>query len=293
MRRVTTRGPLCAVLLALFLLGSASANAATVKVALTAQHKTVRLFPGKPGLKFEAWTFNGGIPGPVVRARVGDTIQITLHNADPMHGHSVDFHASEVDPMAVMTTVKSGETKTISFIAHRAGVFMYHCGTGPVLRHVAMGMYGMVIVDPAEPRPAAQEIMLVQSEFYGLIRNHVLTGTQKDMLTRRPIYTAFNGRPFGYMQRPINVKVGEPVRIYLVDAGPSLGSAFHIVGEIFDAVQPDGVLPALRDTASTWYVPAGGAAVFEVTFDQAGTYSFLTHELGVASLGALGQFVAR
>lgn len=272
---------------------SAPADAATVKVPLTARHKMVTLFPGVPGLKFEAWTFNSAIPGPVVRARVGDTIEITLHNADPMHGHSVDFHASEVDPMAAMATVKSGETRTISFVAHRAGVFMYHCGTGPVLRHVAMGMYGMVIVDPATPRPAAQEIMLVQSEFYGRIRNHVLRGTQKDMLTRRPTYTAFNGRPFRYVQKPIKVGVGQPVRIYLVNAGPSLGSAFHVVGEIFDAVQPDGALPSLRDMASTWYVPAGGGAVFEATFDQAGTYPFLTHELGVASLGALGQFVAR
>ena len=289
------RRPWClllAVALALPLLGGTHADAATVKVALTARHKVVRLLPGVPGLKFQAWTFNGGIPGPVVRARIGDTIQITLRNADPMHDHSVDFHASEVDPMAVMAAVKPGRTKTISFVAHRSGVFMYHCGTGPVLRHVAMGMYGMVIVDPATPRPAAQEIMLVQSEFYGHVRKHVLSGTLKDMLTRQPAYTAFNGGPFRYMNTPIPVAVGRPVRIYLVNAGPSLGSAFHIVGEIFDAVQPDGALPSLRDTASTWYVPAGGGAVFEVTFDQAGSYTFLTHELGVASLGALGRFVA-
>lgn len=279
--------PLVVALLPLLL--GASADAATVNVALTARHKLVTLMPGT---KFEAWTFNGAIPGPVARARVGDTIQITLHNADLMHGHSVDFHASEVDPMAAMATVQPGQTKTISFVAHRAGVFLYHCGTGPVLRHVAMGMYGMVIIDPAVPRPAAQEIMLVQSEFYGRVRHHVLRGTLQDMLTRQPAYTAFNGGPFRYVQAPIKVSVGQPVRIYLVDAGPSLGSAFHIVGENFDAVEPDGALPPLRDTASTWYVPAGGAAVFEVTFDEAGTYPFLTHELGVASLGALGRIVA-
>jgi len=281
-----------AVVLALPLVLSAPADAATVKVALTARHRMVTLLPGVPGLKFQAWTFNGRIPGPVVRARVGDTIEITLRNADPMHDHSVDFHASEVNPMAVMAAVKPGRTKTISFIAHRAGVFLYHCGTGPVLQHVGMGMYGMVIVDPPTPRPPAQEIMLVQSEFYGHVRKHVLNGTLKDMLTRQPAYTAFNGGPFRYMNTPINVSVGRPVRIYLVDAGPSLGSAFHIVGEIFDAVQPDGALPSLRNISSTWYVPSGGGAVFEVTFDQAGSYTFLTHELGVASLGAIGRFVA-
>ena len=205
------------VALAPTLLLGAPADAATVKVALIARHKLVTLLPGAPGVRFDAWKLNGAIPGPLVGARVGDTIEITLHNADPMHGQPVDFHD---------------------------------------------------------------------------VRKHVLRGTLQDRLTRRPAYTAFKGGPSRHMEKPIKVSVGQPVRIHLVTAGPSLGSAFHIVGKIFDAVQPDGALRSLRDTASTWYVPAGGGAVFEVTFDQAGAYPFLTHELGVASLGALGRFVA-
>lgn len=283
----------CALVLALAFaaaLPPAAAHAAVVNVSLTAEHRTVTLMPGT---KLQAWTFNGTVPGPVVRAKVGDTIRVTLHNHDHMHGHSVDFHASEVDPMTAMATVKAGATRTIEFTARRAGVFMYHCGAAPVLQHVGMGMYGMVIVDPPAPRPAAQEVMLVQSELYGRVRRHILTTTLKDMLRMVPAYTAFNGSPFRYLRRPIRVAVGKPVRVYLVDAGPSLPSAFHVVGEIFDAVSPDGGLVPARTDVSTWQVPAGGGAVFELTFDVPGTYPFLTHELGVASRGALGRFVAR
>jgi nitrite reductase (NO-forming) len=273
---------------------AAPATAAVVEVRMTAQHRTVGLLPGT---RMQAWTFNGSIPGPLVRARVGDTIRITLRNADHRHGHSIDFHASEVDPMTTMATVRPGATRTFSFVARRPGVFMYHCGTSPVLRHVGMGMYGMIVVDPPAPRPDAQEVMLVQSEFYGRVRKRggrrLLVGGLREMLELRPAFTAFNGVPLRYLRRPIAVRVGRPVRIYLVDAGPSLGSAFHVVGEIFDAFLPDGGTAPFRSDVSTGYVPAGGGAIFELTFDRPGTYPFLTHELAVAHRGAMGRFVAR
>lgn len=266
------------------------ASAAVVDVTMTARHEMRTLMPG---VKAALWTFNHEVPGPLVRVRVGDELRITLTNADRHHGHSLDFHASEVDPMRVMTEVKSGQTKTFSFTPKRAGVFMYHCGTAPVLQHVGMGMYGMIIVDPPEPRPIAQEITLVQSEFYGHKRRGVLRAELKDMLAASPAFTAFNGSPFRYLRKPITVRVGEPVRIYLVDAGPSHGTAFHVVGEIFDAVYPDGGTTSIGSSISTSYVPAGGAAVFELTFDEAGTYPFLTHELGMATRGALGRIIAK
>jgi nitrite reductase (NO-forming) len=269
--------------------GAAPSHAAVTSVTLTARHEVRPLLPG---VKAEMWTFNRRVPGPVVRVPLGNELRITLRNADPHHRHSLDFHASEVNPMRVMADVKPGQTKTFSFTPKRAGVFMYHCGTPSVLRHVGMGMYGMIIVDPPERRSPAREIMLVQSEFYGAVRKGVLRPTVKSMLGRAPTFTAFNGSPFRYVRKPIKVRVGELVRIYLVDAGPSLGSAFHVVGEIFDTVLPDGGTAPYGSSVSTGYVPAGGAAIFELRFDEAGTYPFLTHELGVASLGAVGQIVA-
>ena len=267
---------------------TASAEA-VVDVKFTARHEMRTLMPG---VKTVAWTFNHTVPGPLVRVTAGEELRITLHNADKHHGHALDFHASEVNPMRVMMDVKSGQTKTFSFSPKRPGVYMYHCGTAPVLEHVGMGMYGMIIVDPPEPRTPAQEVMLVQSEFYGTLKKGVLTPSLKAMLTRQPKYTAFNGSPFRYLRDPLKVKAGQPVRIYLVNAGPSLGSAFHVVGEIFDAVLPDGGTVPFGSNVSTAYVPAGGAGIFELTFDEAGTYPVLTHELGVASLGALGRIVA-
>ncbi len=269
---------------------SSSASAAVVEVKMTARHEVRTLMPG---IKAAVWTFNRRVPGPLVRVHVGDELRITLTNEDHAHGHSLDFHASEVDPMRVMTDVKAGETKTFSFTPKRAGVFMYHCGTPPVLQHVGMGMYGMIIVDPIEPRPAAQEITLVQSEFYGHLRRGVLRSELKDMLAASPKYTAFNGSPFRYLRKPITVRAGEPVRIYLVNAGPSHGTAFHVVGEIFDAVYPDGGTTSIGASVSTSYVAAGGAAVFELTFDEPGTYPFLTHELAMATRGALGRIIAQ
>lgn len=272
------------------LAAAGQAQAAVVQVKLTARHEMKRTLMS--GIRTQAWTFNGSIPGPVIRVRLGDEVQVTLHNADLHHGHSLDFHASEVDPMTTMATVAPGKTKTFSFTPKRPGVFMYHCGTAPVLQHVGMGMYGMIIVDPPQGRAPAQELMLVQSEFYGPLRKGVLHPSLKSMLTRQPVYTAFNGSPFRYLRKPIKVTAGQPVRIYLVDAGPSLGSAFHVVGEIFDAMYPDGGPAQYGSSVSTGYVPAGGGAIFELTFDNPGTYTFLTHELGVASLGAIGRIVA-
>ncbi len=289
-RRAITNLLMCVVGMTTALVGAASASAAGVTaVDLTARHEVRTLMPG---VKTQAWTFNRAVPGPVIRVPLGNELRITLHNADRHHAHAVDFHASEVNPMRVMGDVKPGQTKTFSFTPKRAGVFMYHCGTAPVLLHVGMGMYGMIIVDPPEPRPAAREITLVQSEFYGTVRKGVLTPTLKNMVARQPRFTGFNGSPFRYMREPLTVKVGEPVRIYVVNAGPSLGSAFHIVGEIFDAMLPDGGNTPYGSSVSTGYVPAGGAAIFELQFDEAGTYPFLTHELGVATLGALGRIIA-
>ena len=256
---------------------------------LTARHHVVKV---APGVKMKAWTFNGSVPGPVIRAREGDTIQLTLHNADRKMAHSVDFHAAQVSPQVNFADVLPGETKAFTFVARRPGVFMYHCGTSPVLQHIGMGMYGAIIIDPELGRTPANETVLIQSEFYGKVRHGRIAPSYHTMQTRSPTFAAFNGRAFRYRDKPIEVDIGQPQRVYVVDAGPTLDSDFHVVGEIFDTVQPDGNPANELFGVSTYEVPAGGGAAFELTFDEPGSYPFVTHSFRWADAGAMGLFRA-
>lgn len=275
--------------LGLGLITAEGASADVVNVQLTAKHQLVKV---APGVKMKAWTFNGSVPGPVIRAREGDTVTVTLHNADNHMAHSIDLHAAQISPQTGFADVPPGATKTFSFVARRPGVFMYHCGTSPVLQHIGMGMYGAIIIDPAAGRPPANETVLVQSEFYGPVKDGRIKPTYDAMRTEDPAFAAFNGRAFRYRDKPIDVAVGQPQRIYLVDAGPTLESDFHIVGEIFDTVEADGNPLNQLQGVSTYGVPAGGGAMFELTFDEAGRYPFVTHSFRWADAGALGFFEA-
>jgi nitrite reductase (NO-forming) len=268
---------------------STGAAAAVVPVDLTTERQQVKI---APGVKMKAWTFNGSVPGPVIRATEGDTIAVTLHNADSKMAHSVDFHAAQISPQTGFADVLPGRTKTFSFVARRPGVFMYHCGTSPVLQHIGMGMYGAIIVDPAAGRPPAQETVLVQSEFYGPVKDGRIKPSYAAMQHDDPTFAAFNGRAFRYRDKPIHVAVGAPQRVYVVAAGPTLDSDFHVVGEIFDAVEPDGNPANVLQGVSTYGVPAGGGAIFELTFDEPGRYPFVTHAFRWADAGALGFFEA-
>ena len=272
------------------LLSAAPAAARDVRVTLTARTGVVR---PADGVRMRAWTFDGRVPGPVIRVREGDRVAITLRNADRMHLHSLDFHAAEVAPDVQFAEVLPGRSRVVRFVARRPGVYMYHCGTGPVLEHIGLGMYGAIVVEPAAGRPPAREVVLVQSEFTGSVRRGWLNQTLRSMQTQTPRFVAFNGAAKRYVRRPIRVPVGRPVRIYVVDAGPTLDRAFHVVGEIFDSVQPDGNPAFALHSVSTWLVPAGGAAVFELTFDHPGRYPFVSHQFRWADAGALGMFQAR
>jgi nitrite reductase (NO-forming) len=283
------RPPRIALGLVLGLVLAPAAAADVVNVELTAKRQQVKV---APGVKMKAWTFNGTVPAPVIRAQEGDTIEVSVHNADKKMAHSVDFHAAQISPQTGFADVLPGATKTFSFVARRPGVFMYHCGTSPVLEHIGRGMYGAIIVDPAEGRPPAQETVLVQSEFYGAVEDGRLRSSYEAMRTTDPIYAAFNGRAFRYRDNPIPVTVGRPQRVYVVAAGPTLDSDFHVVGEIFDAVQADGNPFNELLGVSTYGVPAGGGAIFELTFDEPGRYPFVTHSFRWADAGALGFFDA-
>jgi len=280
---------LLAVALTSLTVATGVASADTVEVHLVAKPATVTV---APGVKMRAWTFNGKVPGPVIRATEGDTVQVTLHNADSM-AHSIDLHAAQISPQTGFADVNPGETHTFSFVAARPGVFLYHCGTSPVLEHLGMGMYGAIVVDPIGGRVPARERVIVQSEFYGPVRHHVIRPSYRAMRTEDPTFAAFNGRAFRYRDNPIRATVGEPLRLYVVDAGPTLDSDFHVVGDIFDTVQPDGNPANTMTGVSTFGIPAGGGAMFELTLDEAGSYPFVTHSLRWADAGALGLIEAK
>ena len=238
-----------------------------------------------------AWTFEGDIPGPIVHCRVGDTVEFTLTN-DAVVPHSMDFHAAQIDPRAAFRSVAKGQSVTFTFKPKWAGAFVYHCGTAPVLMHIGSGMYGAIIVSPREPLPPAKEFVLVQSEFYlEEPQNGLRPFDYSKMLATMPDFVAFNGRPNQYVKEPIRVKVGDRVRFWVVDAGPTHPCHFHVVGEQFDTVYlgaPPG--NAIRGV-QTFSVPAGGGMCFELVCDVPGEFPFVNHGFGHGQKGAIGFLV--
>jgi nitrite reductase (NO-forming) len=235
-----------------------------------------------------AWTFEGDIPGPIVHCRVGDTVEFTLTN-DANIPHSMDVHAAQIDPKVAFRSVAKGQSVTFTFRPRFAGAFMYHCGTAPVLMHIGSGMYGALIVAPREPLPAAKEFVIVQSEFYlEEAQNGVRSFDYSKMLATMPDLVTFNGRPDQYVREPIRVKVGDRVRFWVVDAGPTHPSHFHVVGEQFDTVYLGAPPGNAIHGVQTWSVPAGGGTVYELQCDVPGEFPFVNHGFGHGQKGAIG-----
>jgi nitrite reductase (NO-forming) len=248
------------------------------------------------GVTYDAWTFDGRVPGPFIRVTQGDTIDFTLVNAAPMP-HSMDFHAAEIAPTRAYVNVMPGDSLHYRFVARVPGAFLYHCGTAPVAMHIANGMYGALIVDPRRPRPPAREFVLVQSEFYmqrvaGADTTRAALDWQK-LLGLAPDYVTFNGRAAQYATAPLAVRAREPIRLYVVNAGPNRISAFHVVGAIFDHVYLDGATVPTLSGVQTVDVPVGGGAIFEVRLAEPGDYPFVTHAFADATKGAVGVFQAK
>jgi nitrite reductase (NO-forming) len=245
-----------------------------------------------PGLEQEMWTFNGQVPAPTLRGKVGDIFTITLVN-DGKNGHSLDFHASEVAPNDEMRTIGPGESLVYQFEATHSGIWMYHCGTPPVLHHTGNGMYGAIIIDPPDLPPVDREFLFVQSELY--VGGAEEDGYQK-MLDDRWDAVVFNGYVNQYASAPIRVEPGENIRAWVLDAGPSENSSFHVIGTIFDTVYREGHYELQPDEThggaqALDLQPAQGGFV-EFTLEEPGTYPLLTHKLSNASKGALGYFQA-
>ena len=240
------------------------------------------------GVTMDAWSFDGVVPAKVVHVRQGDSIAFTLRNRGTM-GHSIDFHAAQTPWNVNYKTILPGQDLSFDWKANYPGVFMYHCGTGPVLQHLINGMYGAVVVDPAQPFAPAREYVLVQSEFY---LSKGKSGNWDGDLARAsavlPDFVVFNGAANQYQQQPLQASRGELIRLHVVNAGPTLFSAFHVIGAIFDKVYPDGNPANVLHGVQTWTIPPGGGATFELTIPDAGQYPFVTHSFAYTGLGALG-----
>ncbi|HEY9456609.1 MAG TPA: multicopper oxidase domain-containing protein [Gaiella sp.] len=259
-----------------------------VKIDMTLKNMVVEV---APGVKYNTWAFDGhGAPGPILHVRQGQTVQMTLTNGGTIP-HSIDFHAARIAPNLAFKDVAPGDSFTFRFKASDPGVFMYHCGTKPVLAHIANGMYGALVVDPATPLPHADhEYVLVASEWY-LNGDGVSTPASLDMNKAHammPDWTTFNGYANQYVTHPLTAKPGQTVRFYVVAAGPTLDTNFHVVGTILDRAWVDGDMTRYETGVQTVAVPAGGGAVFDVKIDQEGLYPFVSHAFAHVDLGQVG-----
>ena len=238
-----------------------------------------------------AWTFEGDVPGPIVHVREGDTVEFTLTNDDAVP-HSMDFHAAQINPKVAFRSVAKGQSVSFTFKPRFAGAFMYHCGTAPVLMHIGSGMYGAIVVSPRTPLPPAKEFVLVQSEYYlSAATNGVRAFDYQKMLSTQPDFMVFNGRPNQYIKEPIRVKVGDRVRFWVVNCGPTHSSHFHVVGEQFDTMYLGAPPVSPIRGVQTWDVPAGGGMCFELQCDVAGEFPFVNHGFGHAQKGAIGFLI--
>ena len=243
-----------------------------------------------PGLTQHLWLYNGSMPGPTLRGRIGDRFEITLVN-DGSIGHSIDFHAGALAPDRPMRTIQPGETLTYRFTATRAGIWMYHCSTMPMTAHIANGMFGAVVIEPRDLPRVDREYLLVQSELY-LGEDGGVVDMDK-LQAERPDLVVFNGYANQYDHRPLTARAGERVRFWVLDAGPSRASSFHVVGGQLDTVWTEGdysLRPGNRSGGGAQVLPllpAQGGFV-ELELPEPGSYPFVSHVMVDAERGAHG-----
>ncbi|HEY1296926.1 MAG TPA: copper-containing nitrite reductase [Chloroflexota bacterium] len=251
------------------------------------------------GVAYDYWTFNGTVPGPMIRVLQGDTVELTLKNApDSGLTHSIDLHAV-LGPGggAKYTQVPPGESATIRFQAMRRGVYVYHCATPMVSMHIASGMYGLIVVEPPGGlRKADHEFYVMQGDFYMQGDRALLGLRQFDMtklMNEDPDYVVFNGHMGALTgDNAMHASVGDIVRMFFGVGGPNLTSSFHVIGEVFDRVYPEGSLTSEPNTnVQTTHVSAGGATMIEFTPVLPGTYTLVDHSIVRMEKGAAGQLI--
>lgn len=250
------------------------------------------------GVEYTFWTFGGTVPGPFVRVRVGDTVQLRLRNAkNAVNPHSIDLHAvTGPGGGAAVTQIGPGEHATFEWKAMNPGLFVYHCATPHIPVHVANGMYGLILVEPEKGLPRVdREYYVMQGEFY--TKGRTMAGGHQPFdpekaRAERPEYVVFNGRMGSLLgEGALTAKAGETVRLYVGNGGPNLISSFHVIGEIFDTVYPEaGIGREPNRNVQTTLIPAGGAAIVEFKVEFPGRYLLVDHSLSRAlDKGALGS----
>jgi nitrite reductase (NO-forming) len=282
-----------------------------------------------PGVRYQAWTFGGTVPGPVIHVREGDRVIFTMKNRSaeavkvsqpskdatapfyqqlaesgrtgepgvmPMP-HSMDFHAGTVSPNDKWRMIQAGETIRMEWVANYPGVFTYHCGVPPVLQHAAMGQYGVVIVSPKDGYPTDgdvdKEYVIVQSELYlkeGPDGLYLLD--YEAAMKKQPALVVFNGHRDSMMTKPLKAEVGDRVRYYVHNVGPSDTSSIHVIGAIFDRVFYEGGVKNESRGMQTVLLGASNGAVLEYIVPEPGNYILVDHEFADAMKGAMGKLVA-
>ncbi|MFQ5486865.1 MAG: multicopper oxidase domain-containing protein [Gammaproteobacteria bacterium] len=297
MKQSCSKGKIAAAALlatGLTVVGTA-AVAKTVHVTFTAKETTVAI--DNKGTKYPAWTFDGTIPGKVVRVREGDVVDFKLINPKTnKNSHSIDFHAAEVDVLDEFAPVKPGKTKHFKFVPKRAGVYMYHCGAPTMAQHIARGMYGIIIVDPKGgysrtfPKPD-REYVLIQGQYFPKADDKVA------MIENRGWAGALiNGKMFHYdpVHDPdaslvLQSKPGERVRIYFVNANINMPVAFHPIAGIWDRVYVNGNPKNTMYDVQTYNVAVAEASAFDLVSpsDRPTNNAIVDHTMSAAMRGAI------
>lgn len=264
-----------------------------LKVCLDAQ-KVVAPVDGEK--KYEFWTFNGHTPGPFIRARVGDVLEIHMTNSDPSgKPHNIDLHCvTGPGGGATSTTVMQGDHPMALFRLLYPGLYVYHCAAPPVMDHIANGMYGLILVEPAWGLPHVDhEYYVMQSEVYAQPSKadpNLLEYSHALGLAETPTYMVFNGRTGSLIgDGALKAKTGDKVRIYFGNAGPNKMSAFHVIGTIFDRLYREGgLLSDPERGVQTTVVPPGGATVVDIKLPVPGTFTLVDHAIFRIEKGAVG-----
>lgn len=249
----------------------------------------------KAGTTYTYWTFNGKVPGPMLRARVGDTIEITLGNkSDSSMIHNVDLHAVwGQGGGAEATKVAPGEEKSFVFKAMNPGLYVYHCATPVIPQHISSGMYGLILIEPAGGLPKVdREFYVMQGDIYATGSGSHKEFDLERMLAENPTHVVMNGSAGALAANPMKAKVGETVRIFFGVGGPNLTSGFHVIGTVFDKVFPEGDLEHTHHNIQTTVVPPGGSTMVEMKLRVPAKYILVDHALGRLIKGNVAIIVA-